>query len=66
MRKTTNRRLSLYRETLRRLDSRELRQAAGGDTTYTICPPCEDTDYGCGGGGGGSTLSCTQFVCVAA
>lgn len=62
MRKTTTRRLSLNRETLRRLDSHELKQAAGGDTTYTICPPCEDTDYGCDPPGGGTTLSCTLCV----
>jgi hypothetical protein len=62
MKKRLSGRLSLHRETLRRLDSIELKQAAGGDTTYTICPPCVDTDYGCDPPGGDTTLSCTLCV----
>jgi len=66
MKKGKIRRLTLYRETLRRLDSNELTRAVGGSgsLTLTLCPECE-TEGGCGGGTGGSALSCTQFVCMA-
>lgn len=54
-------RLRLHRETLRQLTSKDLAciLAAG---TYTIEPPCEDTDYscGCGGGGGQTGLPCPE------
>lgn len=66
MKKAKLRRLTLHRETLRRLDSRELTRIAGGTSlTLTACPLCDTNDCGGGGGGGGSTLSCTEFVCIA-
>ncbi|MEM7350554.1 MAG: hypothetical protein AAF657_07095 [Acidobacteriota bacterium] len=55
--------LQLHKESIRTLTPESLDpRVAGGDTVYTLCHPCEDTDYSCGcGGTGGSTLGCTEF-----
>lgn len=62
MKKGKLRRLTLHRETLRRLDSDQLRNVVGA-TVLTTCPPCDPDSNDCDPQGT-STLSCTQFVCL--
>ena len=45
--KKGKKKLTFRRETLRRLADLSLERAAGGDTVYTLCFPCEETDYSC-------------------
>jgi len=49
--KKRSRKLQLNRETLRNLTDAELeKHVQGGDTVFTLCFPCEETDYSCGCG----------------
>lgn len=67
MKKARQHRLTLSRETLRRLDARELTIPVAGSASLTLTA-CRDCDtYDCPTGEPGtSTLSCTQLVCIAA
>ena len=60
--KKRTRKLQLHKESIRTLSLEDKGpRVVGGDTVYTLCHPCEETDYGCGGGGGGSALTCTEI-----
>lgn len=56
--------LQLDKESIRYLTMADLDpRVVGGDTVYTLCFPCEETDYscGCGGGGGNTELTCPEL-----